>query len=127
VVILLVIGGRLVIDFGRRIVEGQDKIAQQDSLEAEIRRLQLEQGKLQADKTYYSSAAYVEAWAHSEGKMVRPGEKIVIPLYKGQPRPKPPVIPPAPAPPAAKWVTWWTLFFDTSPPSGQSGGASRNP
>jgi cell division protein FtsB len=126
-VLLFVIGGQLVIDFGNRIVEGQLKVTQQEALEADIQRLQSEQQRLEEDKTYYNSPAYIQAWAHSDGKMVLPGEKIVIPLYKGQPRPKQPTLPAAPAAPMAKWATWWTLFFDSPPPAIQASDSSSNP
>ena len=116
-VLLLVLGGRLVIDFYNRIIEGQDKIAQQEKLEQDIQQLQSEQQKLEEQKTYFNSPAYIQAWAHSDGKMVLPGEKIVVPLYKGQPRAKQPVLPEAPAQPLPNWVTWWSLFFDDPPPA----------
>ena len=115
-VLLVVLGGRLVIDFYNRIIEGQTKVAQQEKLEQDIQQLQSEQQQLEAQKTYFNSPAYIQAWAHSDGKMVLPGEKIVVPLYKGQPRPKQPVLPQAPAPPLPNWATWWALFFDDAPP-----------
>lgn len=126
-VLLFVIGGRLVIDFGQRIVEGQLKIKQQEDLEANIQTLQSQQQSLEEDKTYFNSPAYIQAWAHSDGKMVLPGEKIVVPLYKGQPRPKQALLPAAPPPPLAKWATWWTLFFDAPPPVTQAGNSPSNP
>jgi cell division protein FtsB len=116
-VLLLVLGGRLAIDFYNRIIEGQAKVNQQQKLEQEIQQLQSEQQTLEGQKTYFNSPAYIQAWAHSDGKMVLPGEKIVIPLYKGQPRPKQPILPQAPAQPLPNWATWWSLFFDAPPPA----------
>lgn len=117
---LIIVGGRLVIDFSQRIVEGQQKIAQQRQLEAEIEALMQEQQNLLSAKAYYSSPAFVETWAHNEGKMVREGEILVVPLYEedesaeasatGSPvvvRPPEPLLP---------WQVWWTLFFDAPPP-----------
>jgi len=125
-VLLFVIGGQLVIDFGKRVVDGQQKVLQQEALEADIQRLQSEQQQLEEEKTYYNSPAYIQAWAHSDGKMVLPGEKIVVPLYKGQPRPKQSPLPETPAAPLPKWATWWTLFFDTPPPVIPAGDSSSN-
>lgn len=115
---LIVVGGRLVIDFSQRIIEGQQKLSEQRELEAQIADLLAEQRELESDKRYYSSTAYVEAWAHDEGKMVRDGEVLVLPLYER-------VQPAAPAvaadegdadQPLPAWQIWWTLFFDGDPP-----------
>jgi len=119
---LIVVGGRLVIDFSQRIVEGQQKVAEERQLEAEIERLHQERRDLEAAKAYYSSPAFVEAWAHDEGKMVREGERLVVPSYTS----------PAPEPEpetglgglaartnednASTWRVWWSMFFDSSPP-----------
>jgi cell division protein FtsB len=114
---LIVVGGRLVIDFSQRIVEGQQKLAEQRALEDEIDALLDEQKALEAAKAYYGSSAYVEAWAHDEGKMVREGEMLVIPLYD---RPEPVSPPPASDQSAqanlSPWRVWWTLFFNGEPP-----------
>ena len=115
---LVVVGGRLVFDFSNRIIEGQEKITEELQLRAEIERLRAEQRELEAQKAYYSSPAFVEAWAHSEGKMVRDGEVIVVPLYE-RPTPSPPVASgrqPKPSDPVSPWRIWWSLFFDGSPP-----------
>jgi cell division protein FtsB len=126
-VVLIVIGGRLVIDFGQRIVDGQNKIAQQDRLDSHIQALESQRQQLEADKNYYSSPSYIETWAHSDGKMVRPGEKIVIPLFKGQPQPKPSPVPAEAPQLLPKWLTWWTLFFDAPPPGSPAVGAPQAP
>jgi cell division protein FtsB len=120
---LIIVGGRLIIDFSQRIVEGQQKIAQQRQLEAEIEMLMEEQQNLLTAKAYYSSPAFIEAWAHNEGKMVRDGEILVIPLYgenggtETGPLDTATVSPPEPLLP---WQVWWTLFFDVPPPSTRS-------
>ena len=114
---LVVIGGRLVIDFSQRIVEGQQKVEEQKRLEAEIDSLIQEQEDLEADKVYYSSPAFVEDWAHDEGKMVRDGETLVVPLYQQSEEPLP-VTPPSVEPPVEKipsWKVWWALFFEREP------------
>src|SRR5687768_2764075 len=70
-IVLIAVGGRLAIDFSQRIVDGQKKINEQHALEAEIEELKRDQQRLEAEKAYYSSSSFVEAWAHDEGKMVR--------------------------------------------------------
>jgi cell division protein FtsB len=115
---LVVIGGRLVIDFSQRIVEGQQKVEEQERLEGEIDSLLQEQEDLEADKVYYSSPAFVEEWAHNEGKMVREGETLVVPLYR-QSEAAPAVTPQPVVDPAVEeipsWQVWWALFFEREP------------
>ena len=118
-ILLIIVGGRLVIDFSQRIIEGQEKLQEQRELEAEVARLRQEQRELQNIRRYYSSQSFVEAWAHDEGKMVREGEVLIIPLYQqtrsttiaaadtsneSSPEPRP------------SWEVWWSLFFDNPPP-----------
>ena len=112
---LIVLGGRLALDFSQRIVEGQQKVAEQRQLETEIEALRAEQRALEAAKAYYSSEAFIEAWAHDEGKMVREGERLVIPVVEGS---TPTIEPSAPQlnRPIPPWHVWWLLFFDTPPP-----------
>jgi cell division protein FtsB len=117
-IVLIAVGGRLAIDFSQRIVEGQKKINEQRDLEAEIDDLEREQQRLEAEKAYYSSTAFVEAWSHDEGKMVRDGERIVVPLYEDIPQQaqQPTDAPSAQEPAIPAWQVWWTLFFDDAPP-----------
>ncbi|GAB4468792.1 MAG: hypothetical protein Kow00124_03360 [Anaerolineae bacterium] len=123
---LTVVGGRLVIDFSQRIIEGQQKIAEQRRLEAEIEVLREERRQLDAAKAYYSSPAFIEAWAHDEGKMVRDSERLVVPFYAEAPTAgEQPIPAPAPgedaptSPPITAWHIWWSLFFDAPPPFSQ--------
>lgn len=114
---LIVVGGRLIIDFSQRIVEGQQKLAEQAALEEEIAQLEQEHRELLAAKAYYSSPAFVESWAHDEGKMVRDGEILIVPAYTGQTDPAAqannPQLEEITLPP---WQVWWTIFFDNPPP-----------
>ena len=124
-IVLIAIGGRLAIDFSQRIVEGQKKINEQHALEAEIDELEREQQRLEAEKAYYSSSGFVEAWSHDEGKMVRDGERIVVPLYEDTPEPTAQQTPTTSEQESAipAWQVWWTLFFDTAPPFLSSAGS----
>ena len=116
-IVLAVVGLRLIVDISQRIVEGRQMITEQRDLEAEIEALLEEQAALEALKFYYNSDAFVEAWAHGEGKMVREGETLVIPILLGEPAPTP-ILPEAPTTAALPpWQVWWSLFFDSPPPT----------
>ncbi|MCB9453585.1 MAG: septum formation initiator family protein [Anaerolineaceae bacterium] len=87
----------------------------------EIDQLKHDQGDLIAERDYVQSDAYVESWARDAGKMVRPGEILVIPVpvetsADATPTP-PPDIPLETTPPEPEsWEVWWSLFFDSPPP-----------
>jgi hypothetical protein len=119
---ILSIGLLLVINFSGRIARGQQTEAEHQRLQATITVLEQQQLSLLKERDYAASDASVEHWAHTEGKMIREGEVLVIPIPAGdvEPTPMPPapilVATPAPKPEAPKWHLWWNLFFDGQPP-----------
>lgn len=130
---VLAIGLMLAINFSNRISEERRLSAIRDTVLREIDLLQREQGMLIAQLSYAESDAFVEAWAHGEGKMLRDGEILVVPIPSNQASPltqnpnntiasDPEAIPasnviettlPEPEP----WQLWWSLFFDAPPPT----------
>jgi hypothetical protein len=109
---LAIVGGRLIFDFSQRIVEGQQKIAEQRELESNISLLTKLQRDLQSDKAYHSSPAYIESWAHDQGKMVRDGEILVIPVYDKYTQAGTALTTAEPVRSLPRWHIWWSLFFD---------------
>jgi cell division protein FtsB len=121
---ILAIGLLLAINFSSRITASQPLQEAYDRVQAEIEALRREQAELIRQRDYVRSDAYVEKWARSEGKMVRPDEVLVIPLPESAaaapeaaPAPEQAQVavetrPPRPEP----WVLWWGLFFDGPPP-----------
>ncbi len=120
---ILAIGLLLAINFSNRISAGRRIQENYEALQMEIATLEAEQAALQEELSYVRSDAYVESWARAEGKMVRPGEVLVVPVPAGAPLPTPT---PTPAvsvplldeeePPMENWRLWWALFFDSPPP-----------
>lgn len=113
--VILAIGLPLAIDFRRRIEQGQSVTADQRELEAAITELETEQQALTAERAYVASDAFVEAWAHDQGKMVRDGERLVIPIPQGEPIVEQPAQR-GTSEPISNWHVWWSLFFDGEPP-----------
>ncbi len=121
---ILAIGLLLAINFSNRITAGQRIQKVRDSLEMEIATLESEQAVLLLDLDYARSDEYVASWAHSQGKMVREGEVLVVPVPASAPIPA--EVEAMPAPPftaedeedelVQPWRLWWALFFDTDPP-----------
>ena len=120
--LILSIGLLLVINFSGRIARGQQMEIERKRLQATIDVLATHQVELNKDYRYAASDASVEFWAHTEGKMVRDGEVLVIPIPAGiiEPTPVPsaPILiaTPAPEPQNPNWRLWWNLFFDGEPP-----------
>jgi cell division protein FtsB len=122
--VILAVGLLLAINFSTRIIEGQPLQAAYSQAQDEVEALREEQARLITQLDYVRSDAYVEIWARSEGKMVREGELLVVPVPGSsavafEPTPVPtvaPVVEIVPEQPQS-WTLWWSLFFDVQPPS----------
>jgi len=120
---ILSIGLLLVINLSGRIARGQQMDAERARLQATISVLEAQQIGLRKERDYAESDAKVEQWAHSDGKMVREGEVLVIPIPGREPEIAPTATPPAALVRAAaeedkepSWHLWWQLFFEGDPP-----------
>lgn len=119
---ILSIGLILAINFSSRISAGQPLQEAYNLVNKEIGDLQEKQATLTAQRNYVMSDAYVESWAHDDGKMVRDGEILVIPVPSGAevnttPTPAVNVNAVQTTPDQAPtWNLWWELFFDSPPP-----------
>ena len=122
--VILTIALMLAIQFSARIQDERELTAIRDTIEDEIDLLRREQAELIDQLAYVESDAYVESWAHSEGRMVRDGEVLVIPVPSGitiQQNTQTTVSETIATvdttlPQPATWEVWWALFFDTPPP-----------
>jgi hypothetical protein len=121
---ILAIGLILAINFSSRIAAGRPLQTAYERVLSEIEQLKVEQARLVAELEYARGDEFVESWAHDEGKMVREGEVLIVPVPSGasvEPTPdaQPTVAvetkPPEPEP----WLLWWGLFFDSPPPAVQ--------
>ncbi len=119
---ILSIGLLLVINFSGRIARGQQMDSERRKLQATITVLEAQKIDLLKDRDYAQHDASVEHWAHADGKMVREGEILVIPIPANitdpTPTPASPVIvvPEETEPETPTWKLWWNLFFDGEPP-----------
>src|SRR6185369_14522924 len=77
---ILAIGLLLAINFSSRIAAGQPLQDAYGKVNVEVAQLRKEQADLIREHDYVQSDAYVSQWARSEGKMVRDGEILVIPV-----------------------------------------------
>lgn len=118
---ILAVGLALVISLSSRILAGQPLEEAYNRVSAEIEQLRQEQARLIAERDFVRSDAYVERWAREDGKMVREGEVLIIPVPSGaninpEPTPIPLVEAETTLPEPEPWTLWWALFFDSEPP-----------
>jgi hypothetical protein len=116
---ILAIGLLLTINFSGRIRRGQQIEEVRQSIESTLAVLSTDQANLIEERDYAASDAAVIEWAHREGKMIREGEILVVPVPAGDvPTPTPQATPIPLATPTAIPISrlWWDLFFDSEPP-----------
>lgn len=121
--VILAGGLLLAINFSSRIAAGKPLLDAYDKVNAEIEELRLEQAALDAELEYVKSETYIERWARDNGKMIRAGESLIVPVPAG-------VVATATSVPLEQdrqfdsgiptvepWQVWWALFFDVQPPA----------
>jgi len=113
IVVLIIIGLSVIIDFNRKIQAGQRITGEANQMRAEVTALAATKAALATELAYASSDAYVASWAHSDGRYVQPNEILVVPLPAKNVTP----VPSAPVrivqKPPSNFEIWWALFFET--------------
>lgn len=120
VVFLLVIVGAIIVatDLNRRAQAGRLVGTGEEALQLQVERESTRQVELQATLEYVTSDDYVAAYARSEGGMIQPGERRIVPLLQ-EATPEPTALPPPtpdPALQARPWQAWWRLLTDAPQP-----------
>lgn len=120
--IILAVGLILTINFSTRIAAGRPLLEAYEAVKAEIVDLETEQARLIAERDYALNDFYVEEWARGRGKMVRAGEKLIIPVPSQTTIIATPVAIEVGAFDSGydqpeNWELWWSLFFDSQPPA----------
>ena len=111
IVVGLVIGLSVLIDFNRRIQAERRLVSQADQLGVEVTDLAATQSALATELAYAASDGYVAWWAHSEGRYIQPGEVLVVPVAPNGPTSTPaPAIVSAPTT-ESNFQIWMSLFF----------------
>jgi cell division protein FtsB len=113
----------LAINFSSRIASGQPLQQTYDQVMAELAELREQQLALTQERDYVRSDAYVERWARSEGKLIRPGEVLYVPVPSAASVASEQIdvesagieVETSPREPDP-WLVWWRLFFDATPP-----------
>jgi hypothetical protein len=106
VVVTLVI----IVDFSQRLASSQRLVDEAGRAGTAVALLETERSALQTQVAYATTDAAVIEWAHESGRMVRPGEVLVVPVIPtavATPLPAPIVLPTPPP----NYVLWWEMFF----------------
>jgi len=116
VIIGLVAGLLIMLDFNRRQAEAQRLEADRGVAATEVAQLENEHSALQTQVAYATTDSAVVAWAHEQGKLTQNNEVLVVPVLP-TPVSSPAAPPPQPPPPRPAWILWWDLFLDAPPPA----------
>jgi hypothetical protein len=85
--------------------------SQRDQAATVVADLESTLGVLKTQVEYARSEGAVEEWAYSEGKMVRPGENLIIPLSPPGTTPQPVLLPTQVVEPVQNWEIWMALIL----------------
>jgi len=101
----------LVMDLNSRLNELSRLSEQRDQAATVVANLESTLSVLTTQVEYSRSEGAVEEWAYSEGKMVRPGEQLVIPLSPPGTTPQPVLIPTPTVVAVQNWEIWMALIL----------------
>lgn len=101
----------LLMDLNNRLGEMNRLSQQRETLRYENTRLAQTQSVLETRIAEVNSDSAVERWAREEAKLVKPGDKLIVPIPPPGETPQPtPIVLPVPET-VPNWKVWWTLFF----------------
>jgi cell division protein FtsB len=107
-VVLLIVGTLLAVQFGRQVYLNWEIGQRADAIEAQIVAVEAENADLQAELDYLRSDAYVSAEARRLANLGLPGEQVLI-IPPGAEEPLPVQL--AAPPPKPLLQQWVELFF----------------
>jgi cell division protein FtsB len=110
----LILAAYFIVGFARVTLAGYRMRALKAELETQVAELQDDIAALQEQLEYVQTDEYVEQAAREELKLTRPGDHVVVPLFRGE------IVSPEvdrtsftePDRTQPPWRAWWALFFD---------------
>jgi len=115
IVLGLVILVAMVMDFNSRMTRLTHLRAQKENEEQRLIELKLTRATLREQIAYVSSNVAVEEWAREEGRMMLPGDIIVVPLPDASFVPEFVEEEVVYTEPESNWDAWMQWLFFTSP------------
>jgi hypothetical protein len=105
----------LVMDFNSRMADLRRLSGKSQEVAGEATQLYNTQLALETQIAYATSQSAVEEWAYQEGRQVREGEVIIVPIGQSGENPIPTPTPTEITLPSSNWETWLSLFLDSPP------------
>jgi cell division protein FtsB len=115
IVVGLVILVAMVMDFNARMTRLNNLRTQKEREEQQLLDLKLTRARLQEQIAYVSSDEAVEEWAREEGRMMQPGDTVVISLPDASFVPESVEEEVTYPQPESNWDAWMQWLFFTSP------------
>ena len=110
--IAFVIVGILILgDLNRRMANARRLERDAVQLETEVGVMATERVQLMTSVAEATSEAIIAEWAHSDAKLVREGETLIIPLSPPGQISVPTPIPGHDLETPSNWQVWWALIF----------------
>ena len=110
-VVVAIILFLLVMDLNSRLTELSRMTSQRDQAATVVAQLEGTLGVLKTQVEFARSEGAVEEWAYSEGKMVRSGENLIIPLSPPGTTPQPVLLPTQIVETIQNWEIWMALIL----------------
>jgi hypothetical protein len=105
----------LVMDFNSRMAELSRLSREKEQVAAQVTDLAVTLTTLQTQIAYATSDQAVLEQAYEQGRLVRPGDVLVVPLAPPGSTPQPEPAPASTPVTYHKWQYWYALFFDRQP------------
>ena len=104
----------LMLDFNSRMADLSRLKNQRDRLSTEEALLVQTEQFLDTRIAYATSNVAVQDYARNDGKMVQPGDFLLVPVSPGGSTPQPTTTPPVSTTVVDNWERWFALFFGQS-------------
>lgn len=101
----------LMVDLNSRLNDLYRLTRERDNMRTEIANLTATAVGLQTQIAYATSDVAVEEWAREEGKMVQPGDQLIVPVSPSDATPVPVIVAQPTQTSLKNWQVWWALFF----------------
>lgn len=105
----------LVMDFNNRMADLRRLSKKSQEVANEATQLHATEMALETQIAFATSQSAVEQWAYQEGRQVREGEVIIVPVGQTGSAPESTPVPTQIAMPRSNWETWLSLFIDSPP------------
>ncbi len=110
-ILLAVIAGVLILgDLNQRLADARRLERDTLALQTEVAGMEAQAARLATQVAQATSESLVEEWARREGKMVREGEHLIVPVPPAGTSSAPGFAPTPIAPAPSNWEIWWALL-----------------